>query len=67
MMLHRGRVASCDNRLTIKVIQDLKPSAVELSFGGQIFVDEDEVGPFKEMFEWTDVFQGDFRILQEQT
>lgn len=67
MMLHQGRVKICDNQLTVEVIRDVLARAMKLSFGRPIIVDADDLEPVEETFEWTDVLQGDFRIVKGQT
>lgn len=64
LMLHRGSVMECENKLTVELLQDSERDAIELSFGGPLEIDGDAVGPVEESFGWTDVLQGDFRIIQ---
>ncbi|KAH9887605.1 hypothetical protein C8Q73DRAFT_712546 [Cubamyces lactineus] len=59
ILLHVGRVISCDEQLVVEPIAEPSPAAV--SFGG--VVDPEEGGPAEETFEWSDVFQGDWRLV----
>ncbi|KAI0329908.1 hypothetical protein GY45DRAFT_1278743 [Cubamyces sp. BRFM 1775] len=59
ILLHVGRVLSCDEQLVVEPIAE--PGAAGVSFGGA--VDPEEGGPAEETFEWSDVFQGDWRLV----
>ncbi|KAH9843635.1 uncharacterized protein C8Q71DRAFT_8025 [Rhodofomes roseus] len=62
MLLNVGRVVSCEQQLVVERHSD---HAAEVSFGGLIMAEEGqnvELG-----YEWTDVFQGDWRFIQART
>lgn len=59
MLLHVGRAVQCAEQLVVAPVADA--GAAEVSFGGAV-VDE-EGGPVEETFEWTDVLQGDWRLV----
>ena len=61
MLLNVGKVVSCEQQLVVEQLSE--HAAAEVSFGGLIVAEEEqniELG-----YDWTDVFQGDWRILQE--
>ncbi|KAI0637605.1 hypothetical protein C8Q77DRAFT_1086815 [Trametes polyzona] len=62
MLLYVGRVVQSDEKLVVQPLTD--SGAVEVSFGGIVDPEEAEAEvPAEETFEWTDVFQGDWRLV----
>ncbi|KAI1788926.1 hypothetical protein LXA43DRAFT_1023232 [Ganoderma leucocontextum] len=59
MLLYVARVTQCADQLVVEPIAEA--GAGEVSFGG--VVADDEGGAAKETFEWTDVLQGDWRLV----
>ena len=59
MLLHVARVVQCGDQLIVE--QTVEAGAGEASFGG--VVDDEEDGRAEETFEWTDVLQGDWRLV----
>ncbi|KAI0759711.1 hypothetical protein BD413DRAFT_722109 [Trametes elegans] len=59
MLLHVGRVLRCDEQLIVEPMAE--PGMAEASFGG--VPDGLDGGPAEEAFEWTDVLQGDWRLV----
>ncbi|KAI8984904.1 hypothetical protein BD414DRAFT_537359 [Trametes punicea] len=59
MLLHVGRVVRCDEQLVIEPIAESSPA--EVSFGGPVIAEEG--GALEETFEWSDVLQGDWRLV----
>ncbi|KAH9921566.1 uncharacterized protein BXZ73DRAFT_79949 [Epithele typhae] len=57
MLLHVGHVEECADNVVVKMVMDAGAGAV--SFGAVSEVDE----PVEEVFEWTDVLQGDWRLV----
>lgn len=58
VLLHVGRVAKCDEELVVELVAE--PGSAELSFGGAV---EEEDGVAEETFQWSDVLQGDWRLV----
>lgn len=58
-ILHVGRVLQCDGQLVVEPI--VNSGTAEVSFGGPVVADED--GIVEETFEWSDVLQGDWRLV----
>ncbi|CCM05892.1 uncharacterized protein FIBRA_08130 [Fibroporia radiculosa] len=63
MLLHLGRVVSCAEQLVVKPI--LEHSPAEISFGGLIVAEDEEVDhvEMEQAYLWSDVTQGDWRIV----
>ncbi|KAI0687350.1 hypothetical protein C8Q76DRAFT_803647 [Earliella scabrosa] len=61
MLLHVGRVLQCDEQLI--VVEPITEVAAPVSFGGPVAEDEPEGGAVEETFAWTDVLQGDWRLV----
>ena len=59
MLLHVACVLQSGDQLIVEPIAE--HSAGEVSFGGAVA--EEEGGPAEETFEWTDVLQGDWRLV----
>ncbi|KAI0662818.1 hypothetical protein C8Q70DRAFT_473304 [Cubamyces menziesii] len=59
ILLHIGRVISCGEQLVVEHIAE--PSTAKASFGGVI--DPEEGEPAEETFEWSEVLQGDWRLV----
>ncbi len=59
MILHITRVVQCGDQLVVESI--IEGGAGEASFGG--VVTDEEGGAAEETFEWTDVLQGDWRLV----
>ena len=59
MLLHVARVLRSGDQLIVEPMAE--HSAGEVSFGGAVA--EEEGGSVEETFEWTDVLQGDWRLV----
>ncbi|KAI0352789.1 hypothetical protein OH77DRAFT_1459755 [Trametes cingulata] len=59
MLLHVGRVIRADENLVVEPFAE--PGSAEVSFGGAVLAEEG--GAVEETFEWTDVLQGDWRLV----
>ncbi|KAI0643595.1 hypothetical protein C8Q79DRAFT_1022626 [Trametes meyenii] len=59
MLLHIGRVTTCDDFLVVERLAE--SGSAEVSFGGAIA--EEEGGAVEETFEWPDVLSGDWRLV----
>ena len=57
-LLHVARVVQCGDQLVVELV--VEAGAGEASFGGVV---ADEGGMVQETFEWTDVLQGDWRLV----
>ena len=59
MLLHVARVQQCGDQVVVLPVSEAGAAAV--SFGG--LVQEDEGTTAEEVFEWSDVFSGDWRLV----